>query len=165
MKIASFTHKCLSIILVLVLVFMTSCSSDDDTSEIAGPPAGEQAPPLPPLSSFVMDINGFSDTKQMSEIAATSSLVHLRAAVQVTVWQAVLLTTPVVPVTAFGEFTTEVGIALLHEGSNTLTIEAVVGNGYDDFEFVNVCMWLNRGSGRSNEMMVSQVSLLDWWLI
>ncbi len=88
------------VILLIIAIVPTGCNKDEDDATEAGP-----APELPPTSSFVMDFSDFPDddtTKYKNSYAYTYQN-WLWAASNVTVWNAVLTVTLVVPVAAFYE--------------------------------------------------------------
>lgn len=69
------------------------------------PPPGEEAPTLPPLSTFVLNFDDFDsgDSSVMGAAPGSTSQVRSRAAFQVGVWQTILTVSLAVPVAALGE--------------------------------------------------------------
>jgi len=94
-------------ILIFPLVF-NSCEKDNDPD----------APDLPPVSTFILDLSDFINKKSMDATADTKGLVATNwgwAASNVLVWNAVLTVNLIVPVASFYEAFNHEGI---YEGNN-----------------------------------------------
>ena len=90
-----------AILAVCLLTFLVAGCSDDDP---AGPDT--DAPPLPPMSTFVMDFDDFQQQDPQPAPAnakLTSSDNWIFSAVNVAVWNIVLTTVLIVPTAAFVE--------------------------------------------------------------
>lgn len=90
-------------ILTLIVLLLTACTNDNPINP------QEQAPVVPPQSTFIMDFNDFPDTSSLAifpkfQFGDTVSFANWGwSAVNIFVWNSVLTLTLAVPIAAFAE--------------------------------------------------------------